>query len=612
MDTKTVEKNIREGLWTHKSIESKKRSGKFWCTFDKIFIVRDDGADELVKEFVICRICQKIMGYDPTKGSSNLNTHANTCKDTSRHTLNAYVSRENVIKNVHKKELCFRTVAASAKDGRPFRLTECDGVIDLLHCAWNMGAKVGIVSKEQLINALPSSTTVSRNANRIATMSKDNLKSILKSEIRAETHFAMTTDIWQDKYKRISYCCITLHYFDKKTSKLVDFLITLWPMEIGKKKDNVYLKKIIDDKLIEYDLMEHVENCVFVSDRGGNIRVALKNYIRINCFPHFCHNIVKYACSVEDIKRLISCCSALVKYFKFNGLNNALETSLKSAISTRFNYIFMMFSSIDSQWDNIKVILLQRNELGRLNGIDRDILKGMITFLNVFNAASKATESTYKETLAYVWIGITQICSMCRVQPNDPCYTKAIKARSLEYIESKFILHKYHRIATFLHPNYKTLVFCSSGLKNKTIEDTKNLLDQMIATESSPNSTPSDSSSRRSSSSSEASFLSNYFGECDGQISEVDAYRNFQWIPTEKINVFDWWIERRSMFPKLYKVALKIHSIPASSMQSERTFSQSGLIVNDRRSNINPGTVEDLMLLNKNFDFKVIYIVSLF
>lgn len=369
-----------------------------------------------------------------------------------------------------------------------------------------MGAKVGIVSKEQLIKALPSSTTVSRNANRIATMSKDNLKSKLKSEIRAETHFAMTTDIWQDKYKRISYCCITLHYFDKKTSKLVDFLITLWPMQIGKKKDNVYLKKIIDDKLIEYGLMEHVENCVFVSDRGGNIRVALRNYKRINCFPHFCHNIVKYACSVEDIKRLISCCSALVKYFKFNGLNNALEKSLKSAISTRFNYIFMMFSSIDSQWDKIKVILLQRNEHGRLNGIDRDILKGMITFLNVFNAASKATESTYKETLAYVWIGITQICSMCRVQLYDPYYTKAIKARSLEYIESKFVLHKYHRIATFLHPNYKTLVFCSSELKNKTIEDTKNLLDQMIATESSPNSTRSDSSSRRSSSNSEASF----------------------------------------------------------------------------------------------------------
>lgn len=102
MDTKAVEKNIQEGLWTHKEIEPKKRTGKFWSTFDKIFIVRDGGNDELVKEFVICRICKKVMRYDSTKGISNLNAHANTCKDTPRHTLKAYVTRENVIKNEHR------------------------------------------------------------------------------------------------------------------------------------------------------------------------------------------------------------------------------------------------------------------------------------------------------------------------------------------------------------------------------------------------------------------------------------------------------------------------------------------------------------------------------
>lgn len=347
------------------------------------------------------------------------------------------------------------------------------------------------------------------------------------------------------------------------------------------------------------------ENLVFISDRGGNIRLALKDFIRLNCFPHFSHSICKYACQVDSVKKLIDNCASLVKYFKFNGLNNMLEESLKSAISTRFNYVFMMLSSIDKQWDVIKGILMQRGELARIAGIDRECVKGLLAFLDPFHIASKLTESTYKETLAHVWIGITQICSMCRVQPSDPLHIKAVKARSLEYIESKFVLHQYHRIATFLHPNYKALVFCSSEQKLKTIQETKAVLNEMFQLTSESN--QSNSSSRRSSADSNSSFLVNYFNPTDEHLhhDEVNSYSNVQWIPDEYINVFSWWIERKSMFPRLFKLALKMHSIPASSLQSERTFSKSGFVISDRRSNLNPKTVEDLMLLNKNFDFEV-------
>lgn len=163
---------------------------------------------------------------------------------------------------------------------------------------------------------------------------------------------------------------------------------------------------------------------------------------------------------------------------------------------------------------------------------------------------------------------------------------------------------------TFLHPNYKTLIFCSSEQKVKTIRDTKKLLIEMSSTpQPSTSSPPSNSSSRRSSSASTSistsSFLSDFFGHCDEPINEVDSYINTQWIPAEDVDVFNWWCERKQMFPNLHKLALKMHSISASSLQSERTFSRSGLTVTDRRCNLNPTTVENLMLLNKNFDFEV-------
>lgn len=193
-----------------------------------------------------------------------------------------------------------------------------NGVFDLLHSVWNLGAKIGIVSEEELKRALPDPTTVSRNLNKLSGVSKEMTKSILKTHFDAGFDLAMSTDIWQDQYKRISYFCITVHFFDQNEKKLVDFILATTAMESGRKKDHVHLRQIIDEKLNDYDLLQHIDKLVFVRDRGGNIRLALKDTTRLNCFPHFCHNIAKYGCSVDSIKQLIDRCAALVKYFKFN------------------------------------------------------------------------------------------------------------------------------------------------------------------------------------------------------------------------------------------------------------------------------------------------------
>lgn len=612
MDPTIIGQKIKQGEFMHEPNTSTKNTARFWTTFDRIVDVQ---SSELIKDFVLCRICKKIMKYDTSKGISNLNKHSTSCKG-QKQTLRSFISRENIIQSEHKKEICYQAVAASVKDIRTFNLTHGSGVFNLLHSIWNLGAKVGVVTTEELRRALPCPTTVTRNLSKLAVESKEMMKLKLKTQIDTGIGIAVTTDIWQDKFKRISYFSVTAHCFDQNVNKLVDFVLAFTEMQSGRKKDHTYLKQIMEQKLNEFDLLHHIEKLVFISDRGGNIRKALKDYTRLNCFPHFCHNIAKYACSVESIKQIIDRCAALVKYFKFNGLNNILTGSLKSSTPTRFNYVFMMLTSIDNQWDAIKEILIQRHELRRITNIDRECIQQLITFLSAFNSASKLTESTYKETLAYVWIGITQLCSLCRIHEDDQTYIKVMKARSLEYIESKFVLHRYHRIATFLHPSYKSLIFCSTEQKQRTIQDTKLLLNQTIATTSSISNLPSSSSSSRrtsnsSSADSDSSFLSNYFNRCEDDIDEVDMYINVQFIPTENVNVFDWWIERKNMFPNLFKIALTIHTIPASSLQSERNFSRGGMTVTDRRTNLDPQSVEHLIMLNKNFDFDVSSLYSL-
>lgn len=66
-------------------------------------------------------------------------------------------------------------------------------------------------------------------------------------------------------------------------------------------------------------------------------------------------------------------------------------------------------------------------------------------------------------------------------------------------------------------------------------------------------------------------------------------------------NVIDWWRGNANVFPNLAFLARRWLTIPASSIDSERLFSTSGLVANDsRRSKLLPENVEMLIFLNKN------------
>lgn len=188
-----------------------------------------------------------------------------------------------------------------------------------------------------------------------------------------------------------------------------------------------------------------------------------------------------------------------------------------------------------------------------------------------------------------------------------------MKARALNYIEAKFVLHKYHRIASFLNPNYKSLAFCTASMRTKTIADTREMLNGLprethsisASNISSASSTLSNATNQRSSSGSETSFLSNYYDRTEQELDEIDSYISLKWVADTQVDLFDWWAVRRDVFPQLSEIAIQIHSIPASSLQSERHFSRCGITVNDRRNRMNPDTLENLMILNKHHNFKV-------
>lgn len=208
-----------------------------------------------------------------------------------------------------------------------------------------------------------------------------------------------------------------------------------------------------------------------------------------------------------------------------------------------------------------------------------------------------------------MWIGICEITSICKPRFDDAMYIKALKVKCLNYIETKFVLNKYHRIASFLNPNYKSLIFTSEAMRTKTIRETKGMLNEFsretsLTSTSSVESSLTPSLSNVSSSSSlsndtEKSFLSNYYNRSENDLDEIDSYVSLKWVPDSQHDLLDWWVARRNIFPQLSEMALQVHSIPASSLQSERHFSRCGVMMNDRRSRMNPNTLENLLILNQ-------------
>lgn len=64
----------------------------------------------------------------------------------------------------------------------------------------------------------------------------------------------------------------------------------------------------------------------------------------------------------------------------------------------------------------------------------------------------------------------------------------------------------------------------------------------------------------------------------------------------DSVALAQWWYNHREVFPKLFRLFMRVSSIPASSAQSERCFSITGQIISSRRSCILPKNVSNIMM----------------
>ena len=88
----------------------------------------------------------------------------------------------------------------------------------------------------------------------------------------------------------------------------------------------------------------------------------------------------------------------------------------------------------------------------------------------------------------------------------------------------------------------------------------------------------------------------------DKIIAELDIYKQIHLksdVKT-KVKLLEWWQQRRHDYPNLFKAVRGMLSTPATSVPSERVFSEAGYISRARRSNIHPKNVNRFLFIKKN------------
>jgi hypothetical protein len=69
-------------------------------------------------------------------------------------------------------------------------------------------------------------------------------------------------------------------------------------------------------------------------------------------------------------------------------------------------------------------------------------------------------------------------------------------------------------------------------------------------------------------------------------------------------NILDHWESVKTEYPRLYVVSKIFLAIPVTNLSSERNFNYAELTLTDKRANIKPDKVDDMLFIRSNFDLK--------
>ncbi|KAL2088169.1 hypothetical protein ACEWY4_016997 [Coilia grayii] len=260
-----------------------------------------------------------------------------------------------------------------------------------------------------------------------------------------------------------------------------------------------------------------------------------------------------------------------------------------------------MLDSISCQYEAIRVLLEERGEEDRLTPISRETLLEIVAFLARFKEATKALEASKTPTIHLTAVWLERLKRHLQPCSTDSMTLSSLREKCLKVLDEKFQLHLLHKLAMFLHPKLKSLRLLSSEADATGVHnEARRLVEGEGDTSARPCTVALYQAKRPRLSSDHLSDVEDSSDDAELNEDEVSAYIQLKSPKGDSFDVLLWWKEHQEDFPNLAIIARGVLSIPASSAASERDFSSAGFVIQERRTQLKPGTVDDILFLHSN------------
>lgn len=617
-----IRKQIINNVFDLQEVQKRslKNKSPVWTKFKQVV---DENKNSL-NGFFCCNLCFEVIEIKSKTGTTTqLGRHICRKDKFQPYITNFALTSEQdielnkiIVSQHHHQNLREGCIKFVCSDLRPYVAVECPGLLKLVEAAVALGQAYPRLKKEQIPDILPSRSTVKREIEIKVEIAKQMVKDKLHETFKFCGGFACTSDLWTDSHRQKTYLSITGHLNTVGESHISRERYSLCLQEID---DPVKSKEVIDHNILgvlsSYGFSSNdVKTSIkFVTDRGSQYKTTDK-YQRANCWAHLLNNVVEAMCDIADVKAVISDAAALVRYVKKSGLNSRLETSLKSYCETRWSTTYTMLHSIVSKFEAINVLLEERQKQHYIECLQKSTISKIALFLEPFKIWTDFLEADKSITIHKVLPVYMKMMEHLRLSCEKD--VEIISSKNFNLIENmKTMGREYIRtrkddftptidqyIAVVLHPRLKKL----KKVENEKREFIYGLIDSHISGEK-----PAQSCTKKAKRISQSmledfadsdnddilqSHSQKYCKEFEEYLRVISPNDDEFYSNDDSNALSQWWFKYRSMYPNLFKLFIKTSSIPASSAPSERQFSVTGIIINDRRSCILPKNVSNIMM----------------
>lgn len=369
----------------------------------------------------------------------------------------------------------------------------------------------------------PSATTVATGA--LNDVYDVYLSSIKKLTSSCPNNINIVLDMWTDKYKKISYINIKIHYSVNFDLKCISLKTEHFP--------HPHTGRAVADKVIETIEFFGLQNKKIkaVTDGGSNIVSAMKikNIERLNCIAHSLHRFITYdiLCNdaFEDLNNIILKIKQIYRTLTYRredileiqqlkenekifeilqnlqnitncidcddnivfgemeleleaAIKNPSLPSLKNSVETRWNSILSMLKSFSQNCEVINIVLLKmKRELLLIPSMEQELIKEFVEFLEIFSEATTYMQGQKYATISCVIYFHENIMSKFINQEGKSSFGIMINLYifAKQHFSERFKILKVHLIAALLDPcqkNWSTLNKYVKKIPSQNVPDT--------------------------------------------------------------------------------------------------------------------------------------------